>query len=89
MIELTFKSLNEAPNFEIQTASKYTSILKSLALKGSIKRYLREESKGEEESDDEFKEVRFWEIDHDINSKGCIRPQDRVEFELQRNRILD
>ena len=44
---------------------------------------------GEEESDDEFKEVKFWEIDHDLNSKGCIRPQDRVEFELQRNRILD
>jgi len=43
MIELTFKSLNEAPNFDIQTSSKYTSILKSLALKGSIKRYLSEE----------------------------------------------
>jgi hypothetical protein len=67
MIELTFKSLNEAPNFDIQTSSKYTSILKSLALKGSIKRYLSEESKEEEESDDEFKEVKFWEIDHDIN----------------------
>lgn len=89
VIELTFKSLNEPQNFEIQTSSKYTSILKSLAHKGSIKRYLSEESKEEEESDDEFKEVKFWEIDHDINSKGCIRPQDRVEFELQRNRILD
>jgi hypothetical protein len=74
MIELTFKSLNEAPKFEIQTPSKYTSILRSLALKGSIKLYLSEESNEDEESNDEFKEVKFWEIDHDLNSQGCIRP---------------
>ena len=83
LIELTLKSLNEAPKFNIQTASKYTSILRSIALKGSVKRFLSEESKDEEEeSDDEFKEVRFWEVDHDLNAQGCIRPKDRVEFEL-------